>query len=168
MNRVVNPLDVSEEGIKNHYCTGEHLWTFHIQFFAWYCGPGNDREDIQAVPWLLAQKKSNTFAVIASRDFTSYELIGIYLGPLVSKEGMLSKYALTTDYGTVDPGYGLDEVMAEKIYPGLGLHHVAMSNIAKEVNAYVTDEFLVFATKPISIGTEIKFPAHHIKKCRCI
>jgi hypothetical protein len=160
------PLNQNENGTQNRYCTKERVWTFHIQFFACYCPKGKDREDIESVPWLVVKKKNDskgTFAVKALRDFIINELIGIYWGPPLKDEKILSKYALTTNYGTVDPGYGLDEVTADKNFRGLGLHHIAQSNVDSEINAHITDEFLVFATKDISRGTEIKFNAKRIE-----
>jgi Cupin len=162
------PLTANEDGIKNRFCTKESVWTFNIQFFAWYCGTGEDREDIQSVPWLLVQKDDllGTFAVIALRDFTIDELIGIYWGPPLKDGQTLSKYALRTDYGIVDPGYGLDEVTAERKFQGLGLHHIARSNIDSETNAHITDQFVVVATKHISSGTEIKLKVERIEEMK--
>jgi hypothetical protein len=121
-----------------------------------------DREHIPSVYWLLIKKTRENpslcprFLVIAQRKFIKGETIGMYCGRIVIglNSSDVSIYARKCNGIIIDPEIGFDEIYDRSIVNpmyGIGLHHILTTNQESESNAFLSDSFVVIATKTIDI-----------------
>ena len=116
--------------------------------------------------WFHVQKSSidsNSIGVFALRNFVAGELIALFYGHRydnITKQNneAVSKWALETRYGIYDPMRGL--IGSGREAPYMAMHLVVVSQDDDTINAKISENFLVHATKDINVGDEISFTLH--------
>ena len=148
-------LNTSRESHKNKLFTRLDEWAIDIHFSNWI-QDSVDESSVPMVSWLFvhdSNQNKDDIGVFAARKFEEAEVIGLFYGWKISKQP--SKYALQTKYGVFDPFTGLKD--GGRLTSFMAMHHVVEVEDDGLVNAMMSSNFLVTATKVIEIGEEILF-----------
>ena len=148
-------LNVTRESHKDKFFTRLDEWAIDIDFSKWRNEDvGND--SVPMVSWLMvheSNQKKGEIGVFAARKFEKGEVIGLFYGSKPTNQP--SKYALQTNHGVFDPLTGLQE--GGHLTSSMAMHLVIEVEDIGLVNARMSSNLLVHATKEIEMGEEILF-----------
>jgi hypothetical protein len=148
-------LNVTRESHKDKFFTRLDEWAIDIDFSKWIKEDvGNN--SVPMVSWLMvheSNQKKDKMGVFAARKFEKAEVIGLFYGSKPANQP--SKYALQTNHGVFDPLTGLED--GGHLTSFMAMHHVIEVEDIGLVNARMSPNLLVHATKVIEIGEEILF-----------
>jgi hypothetical protein len=148
-------LNTSRDSHKKHFFTRLDEWAIDIDFSKWI-EESVDKNFVPMVSWLLvheSNQKKDEIGVFAARRFEEGEVIGLFYGSKITTNP--SMYALQTKHGLFDPMTGLKD--GGRLTSFMAMQHVIEVEDDGLVNAKISSNFLVNATKMIEIGEEILF-----------
>ena len=120
--------------------------------------PDVDPGKVPMASWFAVKVSTidtSDLGVFALRPFVSGELIAFFYGHRHQKDTPPTKWALETRFGIYDPLRGL--IGSGREAPYMAMHLVKESNEDSMINATISENFLVHATKDIQVGDEISF-----------
>jgi hypothetical protein len=141
----------------------KHYWTLDFRFFEWF--PSCAMNEVKLVKWLIIKEstitrtKKLTVGVFANRKFIGNEVIGLFYGQRIEMFVKTSEYAFRSKYGIYDPLRGFVGDGAN-VY-NMAMHIVVDPKDETKVNAELSCDFLVRATRDIDDGEEIFLTRNH-------
>jgi hypothetical protein len=130
-----------------HWSYGFKSRNVSNRFISDYEGPG--------IKWINIKKRkgSDVYKVFASRYFKKNVLIGVYFGRNGFNAEKVSKYAVSSTFGVVDPP--LEAENLSTIPFGMGMHYVKFTQTSESANVELNKFFCFVTTKPIMERQEI-------------
>jgi hypothetical protein len=147
-----------------------HEWVYCMKFNRWWDNPSepsdeknpesdetNPKSDEKnpMVEWFYVRKKdANTLGVFARRQFEKDEVVAVFFEALNSKKDeKISRYALNSPYGIIDPLRGIASGGKPAFY--MAMHEACVTYEEGTENTILLKNMIVRATKVIKDGDEI-------------